>query len=347
MPAALLYDAAPYWRFRLARMGLIMSVSVSSIDQCAGLFELGSVQDARQCRRADSLDLNLSLRVRTSSGEWLLKMFDEKSAGAEDVRFMAGYAAELAARELTPPLRRSPDGEQLVRTTLGGRTYQVLCRPWIRGEAVGPEEWRGAYLSQVGQFLARMHGATSGWQPEASRPAWNYSMTPGQAMGRIAAWGLMGPDDLAYLDRVAAKITEAMSMLPVGQQIAIHGDPWHGNLLLCNGRLQVLDFWASGVGPRAGDVAVWFYWTVNSFGASGWGEPFDMVLSAYESMAPLADGDKAVIPYLACVRRLWFLVEEVQERMACAPEDREAVDFYVRDHLSAVRTIEGLGLLGP
>lgn len=80
------------------------------VEECAVLFELGSVQEARQFRPPGSVNPNLSFRVCTSSGEWFLKAFDEISARAEDVRFIAGLAAKLSGRDLAPVLRPSRMG---------------------------------------------------------------------------------------------------------------------------------------------------------------------------------------------------------------------------------------------
>jgi Ser/Thr protein kinase RdoA (MazF antagonist) len=311
------------------------------VEECAGFFDLGSVRSVQQFRRPDSINPRLLFHVCTSAGEWFLKAFDESSALAEEVRFIAGYAARLSARDLAPALRSSPNGEQLARAVLAGRTYRVLCWPWIGGKRCEPDGWTEDYLTQVGRLLAAMHRATAGWRPDFRRVAWNYSVSANQAVGRIKSWSLLLADDLAFLARIAAKVAEGLSKLDVGQEVVIHGDPWYGNLLLCDGRLMAVDFTACGFGPRAGDIAVWFYWTVYRFGLDGWREPFDAVLSGYEALGPLDRREKLVIPHLACLRHLWFLVEEVEERMAIAPKDREAVTFYIRDHVSAIRTIAG------
>ncbi len=315
------------------------------IEECARPFDLGSVQDVQQFHSSEASDQ--PFRVRTSSGDWFLELFDAQSVGSEDVRFIASYAAKLSTRGLTPALRSCPDGYPLARVTLEGQTYHVLCRPWIRGEARGPDGWSQQYLRQVGEFLAEMHSATSGWRPDLSRAAFDFSMSAEKAVERVESWDLVPPEQVAFLHGVAARISEELAELDAADQTVIHGDPWHGNLLLCDGHLKAIDLRTCGFGPCVGDIAVWFYWAMISFGPGGWRQPFDAVLSAYESKTALHDCEKSVVRHLACLRHLWFLVAEVEATMNAAPEDREAINFYVQDHVSAIRTIDCLEVLDP
>jgi Ser/Thr protein kinase RdoA (MazF antagonist) len=314
-------------------------------EACAELFDLGPVEHVGLLRRPDSMESVVRLRIRTSSGAWSLDAFVEGPTRADEVAFMAGYAERLSAQGLTPPLQSGPDGRAPVCVTMAGETYHALCRPWVQGETQQPESWDEQYLTEVGRFLARMHDAAAGWQPEFSRPAWNFALPPVQAAERIASWNLVPPGQLDCVSRIALSIEKVVDSLGAEKQTPIHSDPWHGNLLICDGGIQAIDLRGCGLGPREGDIAVWFCWTMNSFGPHGWHDAFQTVLASYQAETAVGPIDGSVIPHLACLRRLWFLVEEVEERMAVAPEDRETMDFYVQDHVSAIREIESLGVL--
>jgi Ser/Thr protein kinase RdoA (MazF antagonist) len=317
------------------------------LEACVGGFSLGNLLEEKQFRRAESLGERLSFKVLAPSGEWFLEAFREPTFLAPDIRFLCEYARRLASHGLGPELRSWGVGSHFGTMELEGQTFRVTCRGWLRGERCGPDDWDEEYLAQVGQLLARMHDVTSGWQPNLSRVAWNFSLSAGQAVERIRSWGLVELGQAAFLERVTDKIEKALTGLDMAHQTVIHGDPWYGNLLRCHGGLKAVDLSACGFGPRVGDIAVWFYWMVLSLGPERWAEPFDALLSAYESIHALDDRERFVIPHLACLRHLWFLVAEVEERMVVSPKDRHAIDFYIQDHVSAVRTVHELGVLEP
>ena len=101
-----------------------------------------------------------------------------------------------------------------------------------------------------------------------------------------------------------------------------------------------------GLGPRANDLAVWFYWMPWKENRGRAEEQFGWVLRGYEEVLELSDEEKAAIPYLSALRHLWFMVKEVDERMQVGPGDEdEAMRFYVEDHCSGIEEAAQMGLL--
>ncbi len=304
---------------------------------CAEAFDLGELGSWRAMRT--EVLRPPSFRVSAGAGEWLLEAFECEWFPLTYVSYLTGYVAALAGQRLAPRLRATREGLPFVEATAAGKTYRVICREWVAGRTRDGSEWDDEYLTRVGALLAKMHAIGADWSPPAPQTAWNFTVSASEACAQAADWPL---DDRAVLCllREAARLTdERLAELLARKDLhgPIHADCWDGNLIQADDRLVAVDFESCGIGPRAHDLAVWYY-AVDAWRLPEPAERFARVVSGYENRLPLEPVEVAAIPYLAALRHFWFLQAEAG-RWQDGREDLAELRFYVDDHSKAIERL--------
>jgi fructosamine-3-kinase len=162
-------------------------------------------------------------------------------------------------------------------------TDEVLALQWLdegRLDAGGEEE--------LGRMLATMHGA--GAERFGATPHGGPTLLGPLKLGNDPCDGwpafyaerrLRPLAERAGVARVIDRVCERLRDLagPDEPPARLHGDLWSGNVLACGGRPYLIDPAAYG-GHREVDLAM----------LTLFGSPSPRTLSAYEDVAPLADG---------------------------------------------------------
>jgi len=237
---------------------------------------------ASDARRVGGGDINDAYRVTLADGA---EAFVKTRADAAPGEYAAEAAGLRWLAEPDAPLR-------VPRVLEVDERYLVL--EWIDGAGAGRLEERGA--EELGRGLAAIHGAGApcfgmaegaggrfGSLQLSNEPAHDWPafyaerrLRPLAALGRER--GALSPAGADAVERVCERLGEHCG--PAEPPARLHGDLWSGNVLADrDGRPWLIDPSAYG-GHREVDLAM-----LRLFGA-----PSERVFSAYEELAPLADG---------------------------------------------------------
>ena len=234
-----------------------------------------------------------TFRVEHAGGELLAKIaHPNDSAGELDLQdqALATMAAhDLPAPRLVPALTGRP-------VHLVGRTVRVLT--WVPGTPTSRDRLP---LRAAGELLGRMSRALEPLKhPAADRTLpWDLRHVP-----QLAPYSA-DPFVLAVIDRYATEIAPALEALP--RQI-VHGDFHPGNVLADENDVitGVIDFGDVVSTPRVCDIGVALGYLVPEEG------PVDALhtefLAGFESIAPLTDAERALLPGLVVGRQLQRIV---------------------------------------
>jgi fructosamine-3-kinase len=185
------------------------------------------------------------------------------------------------------------------------RTPRVLDlgEDYLALEWIAPGRLDAAGVEELGRGLARTHAAGAGWfggldgsdqdpqgpparfgslqLPNEPAPDWPtfYAERRLRPLARIASErGALSADGIHAVEGVCERISELTG--PAEPPARLHGDLWSGNVMAdTEGRPWLIDPSAYG-GHREVDLAM-----LRLFGA-----PSERVFSAYQELAPLADG---------------------------------------------------------
>jgi Ser/Thr protein kinase RdoA (MazF antagonist) len=215
---------------------------------------------------------------------------------------------DIGVPRVLPDLAGSPTQE--VRTTLGP-THGVMFERLHGIEP--PEDALEVWFPRLGRLCAQLHAQALKWRrpPSFVRPRldWRTIIGPRAVWG---AWQLapgLDPQALPVLERVSQQLADRMESYGTANDRfgLIHGDLRLQNLLVTEGRIQVIDFDDCCASWLLYDLATALSLIEDIPQAQqllqGW-------LSGYLSNRPLAEEDIEIIPDLIMLRRLqvlaWF-----------------------------------------
>jgi len=234
-----------------------------------------------------------TFRVEHADGVLLAKIaHPNDSAGVLDLQDQA--LATMAAHDLPAPrLVPALDGRPVY---FDGRTVRVLT--WVPGT---PTSRARLPLRAGGELLGRMSRALESLKhPAADRTlAWDLRHVP-----QLAPYSA-DPFVAAVIDRYATEIAPALEALP--RQI-VHGDFHPGNVLADENDVitGVIDFGDLVSTPRVCDLGVALGYLIPDEG------PVDALqsefLAGFESIVPLTDPERALLPGLVVGRQLQRIV---------------------------------------
>ncbi|CAN5347943.1 phosphotransferase [soil metagenome] len=236
-----------------------------------------------------------SFRVTTTEGYLVLKVAHPGDDPA--VIALQSSAMERAGERGLPVQRvvRTVTAESSV--VVGGRTARVLS--WLDGEPLADTAPDEEQLFALGAALGGLNAALADFEHPASHRelAWDIQRT-------AALRGHATEPELAgVIDRFERVVAPALARLP--QQV-IHNDFHPGNLLVADGEepfvVGILDFGDVVHTARVCDLGVAIAYLVPEDGPA-WRNA-DEVIRGFESVVPLLDEERDLLPDLVAARLL-------------------------------------------
>jgi homoserine kinase type II len=248
---------------------------------------------------ADGVE-NTNYLLHTEKGPYFLTLYEKRVAPA-DLPFFLGLMEHLAKAGLTCPTPVR-DVEGRVLRTLAGRPAAVVT--FLEGVWIRRPQPR--HCAAVGKALAGLHVAGQG-----------FALTRANDLG-LAGWRPLFKRFEARADEIApglaAAIREELDFLdvqwPTGlERGIIHADLFPDNVFFLGDALSgLIDFYFACNDALAYDVAVtlnaWCFESDHSFNVT----KGQALLKGYESVRPLAPGERAALPLLARGAALRFLL---------------------------------------
>jgi homoserine kinase type II len=284
---------------------------------------------------------NSNFLLHTSSGSFILTLY-EKRVHTDDLPFFLGLMHHLAEKGISCPLPVERHDGKLFGT-LAGRPAALITfleGMWMRRPT-------SAHCREVGRALAEMHVA--GMDFPLSRPnalaidGWRKLWAGSHERADEVEKGLAAEvdADFALFDR------EWPRDLPSG---VIHADLFPDNVFFLGEKLSgVIDFYFACNDFYAYDVATclnaWCFEKDFSFNLT----KGRALLSAYQSVRPLSDGEKQALPLLARGSALRFMLTRLYDWLTIPDgalvQKRDPVEYIRRLRFHrAVRSATEYGL---
>ena len=219
-----------------------------------------------------------------------------------------------------PRLIPTGAGEVIVIASAPGvpEARRVDLLEWIDGEQLGAVEEGQARTSeeleslyrQIGALAARVHNQACAWRaPEGfSRHAWDVNGLVGEEpfWGRFWELEALTPAERDLLERARAQAKTdlvAFGQSPSNYSL-IHADLVAENVLVANGRPQLIDFDDAGYGWHLFELATALYFerAESYFPAAE-----RALIAGYRDHRPLSDADIARLPLFYLVRSFTYL----------------------------------------
>jgi homoserine kinase type II len=252
---------------------------------------------------------NTNYFITTTTGRYVLTLFEPNRVRVEDIPAFIGYAVRLSQSGVPCP-------ETMARKD--GTHTGVLCdRPaaifsLLEGEGGTPAMLTPALCEKAEVVLAKMHLAATGLSVNANHfglVRWkNWIAEMGAAMNQISD-GLydVAAKEIAFLE------TEWPQNLPRG---AIHADYFPDNVFFKEGDISgVIDFHFVCDDMFVYDLAItvnaWCFDAGNDFRA----ERMEAMIRGYESVRPLSRAEKDALPLLCRAASLRFLLSRLDEKL--------------------------------
>jgi len=261
-----------------------------------------------------------TFRVSVADGDVTLKVAHPNDP-AELIDLQSRALEHARAADPGIPLQRVvPTLAGDLAADVGGRTARVLT--WLDGDLVLDSPQTPALFGDAGRLLGRLNRALADFvHPAADRDlAWDLPHLPDLRPHAT------DPLHLEVIDRFAAEIVPALAALP--HQV-IHNDGHPGNLLVDPSHPDVvagiLDFGDVTRSPRVCDLAVALAYLVPD-APRPWPD-VDAFTEGFESVVPLTDGERAVLPMLIAARTIMrTVINQVMNT-----EDGDPHGFYARN----------------
>lgn len=288
-------------------MAVYTPVSASELSDFLSSYDIGDLIFHEGIEAGVS---NTNYFVTTTTGRYILTLFEPRRVKAEDIPFFMDYTICLEDHGVPcPKTLVRKDGSVL--SGLNGRPaaiFSVLEGTGATVATITPE-----MCEQAGEILAKMHLAAR---------ALNTTAPNHFGLKRWRDWlTLLGPDINKIEDglfKFAADeydwvASRWLSDLPVG---AIHADYFPDNVFFNGGNVTgVIDFHFVCTELFAYDLAIalnaWCFDATNAFQQ----ERMDAMLKGYNALRPLSHDEKLSMPVLLRAAALRFLLSRVEEKL--------------------------------
>ncbi len=248
---------------------------------------------------------NTNYFVSTSSGQWVLTVFERLTAG--QLPYYLRLMQHLARRGLPVPEPRADASGQILHQVAGKPAALVTRLPGHH--QLAPDLH---HCAQLGGLLARLHLAVADFplqQPNLRGRDWWASMAAAVHPHLTPTQQQLLDAELAFQQQVAASPTYAL--LPQG---AVHADLFCDNVLFDGlpGHEKLtgaFDFYFAGTDSFGYDLAVCLNdWCLNADDASLDEARAQALVQAYEAQRPLAAAEHRLLPALlrAAALRFWL-----------------------------------------
>jgi Ser/Thr protein kinase RdoA (MazF antagonist) len=230
------------------------------------------------------------------------------------------------------------DGELLMTIdSPAGTRYMVLFH-FVEGKELEEleelqENLQEAEARQLGKIVAAFHRAADKFHSNYSRYHLNLKYLIDEPV-RLLEKHLIdhGKGDLAFFQPFVEEIRQQIKQLPVMSSVygIIHSDLISHNIYYDHkAGFTIIDFDHCAYGWRAYDLAILRkFFKDYSLGAA--------FLEAYESIRPLSDWEKSVMPVFAKVRTIW----DIGDILSMFPVwGKESTDEYLENSLKRLRNL--------
>ena len=312
-------------------MAVYTDVSDADLDAFLATYDLGAVLTFKGI--AEGVE-NSNYLLRTEKGSFILTLF-EKRVNADDLPFFLDLMEHLVGHGLTCPLPiKQRDGATL--GTLCGRPATIIS--FLDGVAV--RRPRAEHCRRLGEVLARFHLATADFQSQRvndlSLPGWRavYDGIP-KAEAETAFPGMRAKigRELDQMDKLWP------SDLPSG---VIHADLFTDNVFFLGQEVSgLIDFYFACTDAYAYDLVIclnaWCFEPDLAFNVT----KARALVSGYQSVRPLQQGEVDALPLLArgaCIR---FLVTRLHDWLA-VPEGALVVPKDPREYATKLSFHQGV-----
>ncbi|MBW6396273.1 homoserine kinase [Roseomonas sp. HJA6] len=255
---------------------------------------------------------NSNYALKTEAGDFILTLY-EKRVDRMELPYFLGLMEHMAVHGLACPTPVPARDGAALRELCGRPAAIVTFLPGVWPRRVRPE-----HCAPLGEALARMHRAGEGFpiqRPNALGPAgWAPLLDGCRARGDEVQPGLIAELDAALTGILAA--WPAPDTLPRGH---IHADLFPDNVFFLpdqDGKPRVsglIDFYFACTDLYAYDVAIclnaWCFESDYSFNVT----KARALLSAYESVRPMAQAERAALPVLGRGAALRFLLTRLYD----------------------------------
>lgn len=284
--------------------------------------------DAAQLTRLET-ERDDTFRVGTADGTLILKIAHPNDPPAL-IELQSSAMEHARSADPAIPLQhvvRTRD--DALAAEVGGRTARVLT--WLDGDLMLDSPSSPALLHDAGRMLGRLNRALAGFEhPAADRAlAWDLPHLPDLRSHAT------DPLHLEVIDRFAAEVSPVLAELP--HQV-IHNDGHPGNLLVDPARPDavagILDFGDTVRTARVCDLAVALAYLVPD-APRPWPD-VDAFTAGFESVVPLSDEERALLPMLIAARTIMRTVIDRATRR----EPGDPHGFYARNDRKLHRILE-------
>jgi len=216
--------------------------------------------------------------------------------------FEAAYTTHLKDHGfLVPAPETTTDGRchYTLDAPEGPRTTMLLA--WLDGTPLS-KEMSAEDAQAAGRLLGRIHATGDDFSPPSARPVAAAQMI-GQRLPYLTALLDTAPDDQAFAERAAARLTEQLeAVTPSLSSGAVHGDAQYENIMrLKTGGLALMDFDTCGTGVLAEDLFT-FVWRADIEGLAP--DLNSAFVAGYEQERPLTQAERDALPLLRAARSL-------------------------------------------
>ena len=283
-------------------MAVYTQVGFDEADALVQRLGLGALTDLQGIRSGIE---NTNYYATTVRGQWVLTLFERLPA--EQLPYYLRLMEHLAARGIPVPAPQADAGGSLVHFVAGKPASVVTRLPG--SHRLRPD---ADHAAQVGEMLARMHGAGLDFplqQPHLRGLAWWLQTAPLVLPHLAPEQADLLRDELAFQQHLAA--SPAGQALPRGP---IHADLFRDNVMfddtagpdrLCG----FFDFYFAGTDTFLFDLAVCLNdWCADAL-TGALDEPRAAAFTAaYERVRPLTGGEQRALPALlrAAALRFWI-----------------------------------------
>lgn len=234
---------------------------------------------------------NIVWRAQNGTGTYALRLhrpgYRNKAQLTSELQWMAALVQGGLSVPLPLPARSGALVEQV-----GDTLVDLLT--WLPGQPVGAQGQigladRAGFCRDLGQLLARMHGASDAWTPPSgfSRPAWDRAGLLGDAplWGRFWDNPKLTPAQKATLLAARAKADAHLAQIEGALDYGlIHADALSENILVHDNALSLIDFDDGGWGFRDFELATFL---MRFLDAADYTDLRAALLSGYASRRPV------------------------------------------------------------
>ena len=315
-------------------------------EQARGLMQALGLGPLSALRGIEGGIENTNYFATTDQGEWVLTVFERLSHA--QLPFYLHLMKHLAEHGVPVPepqakragVRRGP-GEDDILHTLCGKPAAVVNR--LRGRSeLAPSP---AHCAAVGQMLARAHLAARDYnrhQPNLRGLSWWNDTAPVVLPQLGAEQAALMRTELAYQNHVAA--SSAYAALPRGP---VHADLFRDNVMFEGSVEQPVlsgffDWYFAGIDSWLFDLAVALNdWAIDLPSGRADDARGQALLSAYQSVRPLTDAERRLLPALLRAGALRFWLSRLwdwhlpREASMLTPHDPGHFERVLRQRIAA------------